>query len=153
MFQRIEHCNVFFYTMHRSEQLLRKIKQKCVVYNLLSNFTIHWTLARMEFYLQLRDKWLDKTLVTIFCFWTLFSVQMDKFNFLSNKQDILGQMISLFEQNRCLEKLSVCWTDQIFVCKRKLFAMNINLRFTSGILFYKSVNKIVINSQSRKSFL
>lgn len=62
----------FLYTMHRSEYVLRKIKHKCVLYNLLPNISIHWTLARMEFYLQLRDKWLDRSLKDIFGSWTLY---------------------------------------------------------------------------------
>lgn len=36
----------------------------------------------MEFYLQLRDKWLDRSLRAIFGSWTLFFVQVDKFIFL-----------------------------------------------------------------------
>lgn len=71
----------FLYTMHRSEYVLRTIKHKCVLYNLLPNFSIYWTLAGMEFYLQLRDKWLDRSLRAIFGSWTLFFVQVDKFIF------------------------------------------------------------------------
>lgn len=119
---------VVFYTMHRSEYLRRKIKHKYVLYNLLSNFSIHSILAKMEFYLQLRDiKWLDRK--AILGFWTLLLVQIEKAFYKETRH--FRTMDFLLEQNEYVwTKLTYVWTNPIFVHYRKLCSKNINLRFS-----------------------